>query len=517
MQTIRKPSSWAVALACLVSLGGGVLVSQNLLADKQPTVVPTTKITTPEPQDAREGIDSARDLSAAFRKVAKSALPSIVSIETVGKAAQVKGLDLDSFGEGSPFGDFFKNDPRFKEMLKQRSPQQAPRSHGMGSGFIIDADGIVLTNNHVVSGAESVKVKLSDGREFVGKDIRTDPRSDLAVVRFDAPKGLKPLVLGNSDQAEIGDWVLAVGSPFGLDLTVTAGIISAKGRGVGINEREDFLQTDAAINPGNSGGPLLNLDGEVIGINTAISSRSGGYDGVGFAIPVNMVHWVSRQLVEKGSVSRGYLGVGIQPVDSQLAEQFNVSVNHGAIVTQVMPNSPAAEAKLQPGDVIVNLNGKAVETPRNLQGIVEQLDLGKAYPLHVLRDGKTVELSIKVVEMPKDFTVPASLQKEEQSSAPKTESFDELGLEVQDLNADLAKQLGFAEDVQGVVISSVKDDSPAANSGLRTGMVVEKVASKKVTTAAEFRDALKGVSVEKGVLLLIRSTQGTQFVVVKPS
>ena len=226
------------------------------------------------------------ELSSVFRHITKQALPSVVSIETIGKAVEVTRSPF--FDERSPFRRFFENDPQLREFFEELPRQQLPPSHGMGSGFIIDPSGIILTNNHVVRNAERVKVKLQDGREFVATDVKTDPRSDVAIVRIEADRPLPVLPLGNSDRIEIGDWVLAVGSPFGLQGTVTAGIISAKGRGPGIASREDFLQTDAAINPGNSGGPLLNLNGEAIGINTAISTRSGGYDGIGFAIPINM-------------------------------------------------------------------------------------------------------------------------------------------------------------------------------------------------------------------------------------
>jgi serine protease Do len=465
------------------------------------------------------GVHDARQLSAAFRHVAKSALPSIVAIETRGKAHSVASSQGDEeaspFGDNSPFGDLFKNDPRFKDMFKSR-PRETPRTHGMGSGFIIDPSGIILTNNHVVADADQVKVKLWDGSVYSATSIKTDPRSDVAIVRIKTPQPLQALPLGDSDTAEIGDWVLAVGSPFGLDLSVTAGIISAKGRGPGITEREDFLQTDAAINPGNSGGPLLNLDGQVIGINTAISSRSGGFEGIGFAIPIKMADWVGRQLIEKGAVIRGYLGIAIQPVDFALAQQFKIPVGQGAIVSQVMPGSPASEANVQPGDVILRLNGKNVSNPRNLQGIVEQLKIGSEYPLEVLRDGKETSLPITIKEMPQQLNVSAKGEEEAKpEEAPQAASFEELGLEIQPVTKDLTRQLGYKDAVEGVAVSSVKDDSPAAAAGLRTGMIIEKVGSKKVATPDEFRAALKDVSVENGILMLVRSPRGTQFLVVK--
>jgi len=267
---------------------------------------------------------TVQDLSNVFREISRKAMPAIVAIETVSKTSEVSNEKSMPFDENSPFQDLLEKDPRFKDMLKQHQnqPRRAPRRMGTGSGFVINKSGLILTNSHVVRGADVVNVTLNDGREFTATDIRMDPRSDVAVIKIDAPN-LQAIPMGDSSKMEIGDWVLAIGNPFGIGMSVTNGIISAKGRGPGINDREDYLQTDAAINPGNSGGPLLNLRGEVIGINTAISSRSGGYDGVGFAIPVNMVRWVSGQLIDHGQVN-AHFGRGIQPISNELAKSFNI-------------------------------------------------------------------------------------------------------------------------------------------------------------------------------------------------
>lgn len=508
MRYIRRNGHWVIALAGIACMAWAA----GAMAEKGPALA--------GPGDSVEGVADARDLSAAFRSAAKSALPSIVSIETRGRAAKLQDINGDAdelpFGDNSPFGELFKNDPRLRELFKHRQRGGAmPRSHGMGSGFIIDPSGIILTNNHVVQDAEEVRVKLSDGREFIAHDIRTDPRSDVAIVRVTTNGKLPALRLGNSDAMEIGDWVLAVGSPFGLDLTVTAGIISAKGRGPGITEREDFLQTDAAINPGNSGGPLLNLKGEVVGINTAISTRSGGYDGVGFAVPINMARWVSDQLIGSGNVSRGYLGVAMQPVDNELAAQFNVAVGRGALVTQVLPDSPAAAARLEPGDLVLNLNGKEVHGPRSLQGIVEQLKVGETYQLGLMRNGKQLSIDIQVKPMPQEYAL--SNRRPAQGNAPSQPApsqFEELGLSVEALTPEVAGQLGVAPE-SGVLISAVKAESPAALAGLQTGMVIEKVGQKQVASPADFKAALQGTSVEKGVLLLVRTGGGAKFVVIK--
>jgi len=286
MSYIKRNGHWFVALFGIASLAYSAGTMQMRIPGLAGATAADGRAAVADPH----AVNEARQLSTAFRQAAKDALPGMVSIETVGKSAQAGGQQVDPedlFG-GTPFGELFKNDPRFKGFGK-RSPQQMPRSHGMGSGFVIDPSGIILTASHVVANADSVTVKLHDGRVYTATDIKNDPRTDVAIVRI-KPEGQLPSIrLGDSDTTEIGDWVLAIGSPFGLDATVTAGIISAKGRGgMRITDREDFLQTDAAINPGNSGGPLINLMGEVIGINTAISTRSGGYDGVGFAVPINL-------------------------------------------------------------------------------------------------------------------------------------------------------------------------------------------------------------------------------------
>jgi serine protease Do len=520
MQRIRKNGHWVVLLLGVASLAYAAGIMHERLP--LPAAIGVTQAREVQPAQAPP---EAEALSSGFRHAAKAALPAMVSIEVTGKApaaAQVNGRDIDpdEFFEGSPFGELFKRDPRFKDMFKFRQgPQQMPRSHGMGSGFVIDPAGVILTANHVVADAETVKVRLHDGREFIATGVKTDPRTDVAIVRIEADGKLPFVRLGDSDAVEIGDWVLAIGSPFGLDATVTAGIISAKGRGPKITEREDFLQTDAAINPGNSGGPLINLNGEVVGINTAISTRSGGYDGVGFAVPINLARWVADQLIEKGSVTRAYLGVAIQQVDSDLSKQFNVPVGKGALVTQVMPDSPAAAAKLEAGDLVLKFNGKEIHGPRDLQGVVERLKTGSSYPMLIVREGKEMTVNITVKEMPHDYSVASStlVPGKAAPETPKTDNIADLGIDIEATNPETLQKLGYKAETAGVLVSSVKDDSPAAHAGLREGMVIEKVGSKKVASPAEFKEALKGAPVEKGVLLLIRTPRGGQFVVVRKS
>ena len=374
----------------------------------------------------------------------------------------------------------------------------------------------MLTNNHVVAGGGKIVVKLHDGREFEATEVKTDPNTDIAVVKIKADGDLPAAVMGDSDVMRIGDWVLALGQPFGLQDTVTAGIISAKQRNVAITKHAEFLQTDAAINPGNSGGPLVNLEGEVIGINTAINSTSGGNQGVGFAVPVNVAKWVSSQLLKDGKVHRAYLGVGIQPVTQDLAGQFGLKTPSGALVTDVFPDSPAAKAGIQPQDVIVEFGGQTIAHSAQLPAIAGRTPIGSKQPVVVLRDGKRVELSMTLREQPANFGVRA--EGDENGEEPQAEihshQFDKFGLEVAPLSADVAKQLGI-KDSSGVVITSVQEGSPAAKAGLEAGMVVIQVGRKEVKTAAEFEAATKSADLKKGVLLLVRTAEGSRFLVVR--
>lgn len=494
-----------VAVSSAVLLGAGaVLLNGRAMAEKDqgPTL---------------GALKSAQDLSSAFRSVSKSALPSIVSIKTTSKPVAGRNLE-NQFGENSPFGDLFRDHPQFRDMFKNAPQQREFRQQGMGSGFVIDPSGIVMTNNHVVADADRIVVVMQDGTEYTAtsEDVKTDPRTDVAIVRIKPDHPLPAINLGNSDLMEVGDWVLAIGSPFGLNLTVTQGIISAKGRGMNITDREDFLQTDAAINPGNSGGPLINLNGEVIGINTAISSRSGGYDGVGFAIPINMARWVGDQLVENGRVKRAYLGVAIGPVDAKLAKYLPKGARDGVVIGKVTDESPAANAKLQESDIILKLNGQEVKDTRTLQGIVEKLDVGKSYPMEIIRDGAPMTVDVTMEEMPEDFTQRINglneEQEEQEEDSPKSMNFKELGLNVQPLTPAIVKSLGFTRPVQGVVITDVLEESPAERANLAPEMVITKVGNKPIANLEEFESALKSENPSKGLLLFVVTPQGGRFV-----
>jgi serine protease Do len=500
MKLVQANAKWLAALACGVLIAGAAMVVGEVGHAKQHA----------EAHDARE-------LSKVFRDVAKRARASIVTIVTTGKAQTVRN-PLD--GEEGPFGDLLKQQPEFRQFFRQRQMQPVV-PHGMGSGFVIDPRGIIMTNTHVVNGASEVKVRFADGRELVATGIKTDPRTDIAILRVNPESGghFEALPLGNSDQSDVGDWVLAIGSPFGLDMTVTAGIISAKGRQIDKTDREDFIQTDAAINPGNSGGPLLNLDGEVIGINTAISTRSGGYDGVGFAVPINMAHWVSDQLITKGSVRRAYLGVGIQQVSGTLAAVLHVAPGEGAVVGEIKSNSPAEKAGLQMQDVILDFNGQKVEGPKDLAGVVERLDVGKSYPMTIMRDGKRMSLPVTVQEMPSHYTALAHEDSEEGNTENKANpnepmSFDELGIQVRELTPQIATELRL-KDVKGVVVGSVKSGSLADESGLREGMVIERVNKHAVATPEAFQEAMKHVSLKEGLIFQVRTFRGTNLLPIR--
>jgi serine protease Do len=447
---------WLAGLGVL-GLGSAIAV-QSLLGVQGPAIAAGTAVDT-------QAVASAHDLSAAFRSASEQVMPAVVTIRTEPVVAKIGGQQApegNSLPEGIPeeFGPFFKrffgeSMPRFPDSLRGLPHGQA----GMGSGVIIDSSGLILTNNHVAGGGGKVIVQLHDGREFEAVEVKTDPQSDIAVVRIDGAGELPAAKLGDSDHLQIGDWVLAVGAPFGLQETVTAGIISAKSRGIGITERADFLQTDAAINPGNSGGPLVNLNGEVVGINTAISTNGGGNDGVGFAVPIAQAKWVSDQLIKTGTVQRAYMGVGIQRLTSDLVKQLGLSSMQGALVSQVRPGSPAEQAGLQTGDVIVEFNGKPIIDPHNLQNLVERAALDGDNSVVVLRGGDRQTISVELAELPSD-EIASNIAPESPEAKVET-----LGMEVSDMTPDIAKQLGFKE-AEGAVITSVTPGSAADNAGL---------------------------------------------------
>jgi serine protease Do len=458
-------------------------------------------------------IASANDLSTAFRYASGKVIPAVVTVRSsLHESQHVTAGSPRGHSPGQP------NDlpPIFKKFFGDEMPQMPdnaprhPRREGTGSGVIIDPSGIILTNNHVVAGADRVTVRLHDGREFEAAQVKTDPKSDIAVIRIDGAGKLPYASLGDSDAMQVGDWVLAIGTPFGLQETVTSGIISAKSRGIGISEREDYLQTDAAINPGNSGGPLVNLHGEVIGINTAISTHSGGSEGVGFAVPINSARWISQQLVKTGTVQRAFLGVGVQPLTYDLARQFGMTTDHGAAVTEVQPDSPAARAGLKPGDVIVQFDEHPIESSRDLQNVVERAGLGASHKLMISRAGKTETLTVVLQ------TSPASASRDSGDESASKSNFSEIGMEVSELTSDAAAHLGLKE-AKGVIVSAVTPQGPADSAGLTEGMVISRVGQTDVTNVDSFRSAVAKSNLKSGVMLLVRTAEGSRFLVVKAS
>jgi serine protease Do len=454
----------------------------------------------------------------SYRDVVKKVLPAVVSIDskTHPQPPARKGRRRVPMEElPQEFQRFF--DLPFEFGDDEESP--TPRG-GFGSGVVVDAKGVILTNFHVVDGASEVTVQLSDGRKFTSKDVKTDPKTDLAIIRIETPGALPFLELGDSDAMQIGDRVLAIGAPFGLTGTVTHGIISGKGRSLQLNMYEDFLQTDAAINPGNSGGPLVSLDGKVIGINAAIKSRSGGWQGVGLAISSNIAKTIMPQLLKDGVVRRGYLGVQVKDItEPDIASRLGLQQGeHGVLITRVFESTPGAKAGLKDGDVITALDGKPIANSRELQMFIARQPVGKTVVVQGLRDGQAKSFQVTIEEQPGKFGTERARLPRRIEREPDGVVIDKIGVEAVDLTADVADSLGYNEHTKGAVIAAVKRDSPADDAGLRQGMLITKVDKKQVSSANGLRDAIEAASLDRGVLLQIETPQGgTNYVLLKSS
>jgi serine protease Do len=442
---------------------------------------------------AHPALTQAGGAAANIADIAEKATPSVVNISLT-KLSKVRGQ--------MPF-PFFFGPPG-------QGPDQERREQGMGSGVVVSSDGYVLTNNHVVSDAQEIKVTLYDKREFDAEVVGTDPKSDVAVIRIKAaPSDLKPIAIGDSSRIRLGDVVLAIGNPFGVGQTVTMGIVSAKGRAdVGIVDYEDFIQTDAAINPGNSGGALVNMEGQLIGINTAILSRSGGYQGIGFAIPTNMVSPIMESLKKYGKVTRGWLGVSIQDVDQELSTAMKLPTSRGVLVSDVQDGSPAQKSGLKRGDVVVKIDGRSVETTGQFRNAIALGGSGKKVNLELYRDGKLQTIAASLGEMPQDKPVSAGSP----SGGGSSGGLD--GLSLSELTPELRQRMNLGSDiVKGLAVTRVAQNSPAARAGLRPGDVLLEVNRKPVGSVREFEE-LYGKS--KGNVLLLLHRQGsTVFVVVR--
>jgi len=445
-----------------------------------------------------------QNTSKAFVIVAKLVRPVVVTIssEKVLKAAQ-----LDKNAPSSPFDQFFGDD-FFGRFFHPSIPEGEMRQRGIGSGVIVSKDGYILTNYHVIADADKISVTLFNDKKYDAKVIGSDPKTDVAVIKIDA--GNLPVAkFGDSKKMEVGEWVLAIGSPFSeqLEQTVTAGIISAKGRSnVGLAEFEDFIQTDAAINPGNSGGALVNLRAEVIGINTAILSRTGGNQGIGFAIPIEMAEKVMDDLVKKGKVVRGWMGVVIQNIDETMAQALHMEKPAGVVISETSKGGPAEKAGLKRGDVILEFNGKKVSGTVSLRNMVVESAPGSKAQATILRDGKEKDVTIELGELPVEETSAPTETKEKASS--------EIGIEVQTLTASAASRLGY-EGEQGVVVTSVKDGSPAQTAQIAQGDLITEVNRVKIRNVSDYEKALSKSKPGGAALFLIRRQDATLFVAVR--
>ena len=450
-----------------------------------------------------DGLNMAKALSDAFAQIAGQVQPSVVTItsEHMMKHPALSNRDGRGPSQDSPFYWFWG--PDNNRELKTTS---------LGSGVIIDADGYIVTNNHVIEKGENIKVQFFDGKIVDAEIVGTDPKSDVALIKIDA-KGmkLKPIKLGNSDKLRVGEWVLAIGSPFGSELshTVTQGIVSAIGRSsVGLVDYENFIQTDAAINPGNSGGPLVNLDGELVGINTAIASRSGGYQGIGFAIPVTMVNRVTSDLRTKGKVVRAWLGVKIQNVDEAMAKTLELESAYGALVGEIVKDSPAANADLAVGDVVLKVNNEAVKNSRTLMNLIAAKHPEDKVTLTVLREGKQKEIKIKLAEFPEEYNLAADTRQQNDET---------LGMQVQNLEPKEVSRYGLDKDSRGVLVTSVMPGSEAQQKNVQVGMLIEKMGPtvRKLDAVASTKDYQRALSGYKSgdTVLFLMQREGENFFV----
>ena len=445
-----------------------------------------------------------------FAELAEKLLPSVVNISTTQVVEGRGGVERPKLPPGSPFEDFFN------EFFDHNRPEKRRRkATSLGSGFILDNAGHVLTNNHVIEGADEITVILQDDTRLEAKVVGRDPKTDIAILKVKPSNGMKPVEFGDSDVVRVGDWVVAIGNPFGLGGTVTAGIISARGRDINAGPYDDFLQTDASINSGNSGGPMFNLKGEVIGINTAIFSLTGGSVGIGFAIPAAVAKPVVNQLIKHGHVRRGWLGVHIQTVSEEIAESLGLEKAEGALVANVIKDGPAEKAGIQAGDVIIEFDNKKVAHMRRLPRIVAETNIEKPVSVLLWRDSRKVTVKVTVGELEEDQPKVASRGGSGKDQGEhKVES---LGLTLSTATKRLRERFNLKEDIRGVVVVSVDEDGPAAKKGIRPGDVVVELGQQEVTTPGEVLEMVKKTkeSGRKSVLMLLKGRGGLRFVALR--
>jgi serine protease Do len=480
---VTRARALATGLALSVGLGVG-LTLQHTAFGQQAQVAPAPVASAP-------ALASPAELSRAFINVAKAVKPAVVHLEVVEKAKVQANSRMQGFPQIPGFPDF--------------GGQVPPRERrGTGSGVIISPDGYILTNNHVAGDADEIKVKLSDGRELKARRVGTDPETDLAVIKVDE-KGLPFARLGDSGRLEQGEWVIALGSPFGLDQTMTAGIVSATGRDLRSGPYDNYIQTDASINPGNSGGPLVNMSGEVVGINTMIFSRSGGSQGIGFAVPSNLAGRVYGQLVKNGKVSRGYLGINLQQLTPAVAQSLGYEGAEGAVVGDLAENSPSAKAGLKSGDVIVEFDGKKVSSPKQLTEAVADTPVGKAVAVKYVRDGRAQTATVTLGERPG--------AKEAEAPQAEAQGGVKLGVSVADVTPELARELRL-KIAGGALVQQVQPGSPAAEAGLQRGDVIHRVGRTPVAKAQDLIGALQSLGAQKDVVLQVERNGQLSFVTV---
>jgi serine protease Do len=480
-----------VVVLLLAAVAAGVVLSAAL------NLSPLTSAGSGEKDKAGEAAPAAVGNSLPIESIpalAKAVSPSVVNISTTQVVRLRRPRMRSPFGQQDPFEEFFHN-------FFGNIPQEQKR-RSLGSGFIVSDDGYILTNNHVVEKADEITVILLDKEEFQAEVVGTDPKTDIALIKIKAGRKLPSVPLGDSEGLEIGQWVVAIGNPFGLGHTVTTGIVSAKGRVIGSGPYDDFIQTDASINPGNSGGPLFNLKGEVVGINTAIIQ---GGQGIGFATPIHLAKSVLGQLKEKGKVTRGWLGVYIQRLTPDMAELLNVPGKKGALVADVLKDGPAEKAGIRSGDVVISFDGKNVESEHDLPQIVASTIPGKKVEVIVIRDGKEVKVPVSITEMEPEA---------EQKRAGGPDLSKGLGLTVQNITPEIARHLNL-ENPKGVLVASVENGSPADDAGFREGDVIRAINRMAVKDSRDFEKKIAKVKEEKTVLFLVERGEGRIFLAVK--
>jgi len=496
----RRLTLGAVAVA---SLAAGMVLASRLnltgparaAADREG---PTSAAAVPAPAEALlPGFN--------FVRIAEEEKKFVVNINTT-KTFKRRLQQLPRGPRGQmPFGD---EEDFFNHFFGQM-PERDLKQQSLGSGFIVDKAGFILTNNHVVDGADGIRVTLLDGRSYEAEVTGRDPKTDIALIKIKPENGLPVATLGDSDALLVGEWVIAIGNPFGFGHTVTAGVVSAKDRTIGAGPYDAFIQTDASINPGNSGGPLFNARGEVVGINSAIISSG---QGIGFAIPINMAKNIMEQLRDKGSVTRGWLGVQIQALTPELRESLNLAAEGGALIAGVIKGDPAEKAGLKAGDVVVEFDGRTVRSDRDLVAIVGNTPVGRKVALHVVRDGKNLTIEVKVAKRSDDKDKAAA--EDDDAPAVKESGKARIGVQVQDLTQELAEQLGL-DDTAGALVTEVLESSPAERAGIERGDVVLEANRQPVENAAAFVRIVRAAEPGRSVLLLVRSGRGTRYVAVK--